>query len=80
MAQAKKILRNYKSQHLFLEERRQLSFVTINGNLTINLKLTQSPLLNGKGQFTFLRTNRHTLVALLCTHQNLNFLEINNFW
>ena len=38
-----------------IRERRQLGFVTLNGNLTVNLKPTPRPLLNGKGQFTFLK-------------------------
>ena len=38
-----------------LRERRQLSFVTLNGNLAVNLKPNQPTLLNGKGQFTFLK-------------------------
>ena len=38
-------------------ERGQLGFVTLNNNLTVNLKSTHPPLLNGKGQFTFLKTN-----------------------
>ena len=38
------------------KERRQLGFVTHNGNLAVNLKPTFPPLLNGKGQFTFLKT------------------------
>ena len=37
-------------------ERRQLGFVTLNSNLAINLKPTHPLLLNGKGQFTFLKT------------------------
>ena len=37
-------------------ERGQLGFVTLNNNLTVNLKSTHPPLLNGKGQFTFLKT------------------------
>ena len=37
-------------------ERRQLGFVTLNGNLAVNLKPTHLPLLNGNGQFTFLKT------------------------
>ena len=37
-------------------ERQQLGFVTLNGNLAVNLKPTLPPLLNGKGQFTFLKT------------------------
>ena len=32
-----------------------IGFVTLNGNLAINLRPTHSPLLNGKGQFTFLK-------------------------
>ena len=39
-----------------LRERRQLGFVTLNDNLAVNLKPTHPPLLNGKGQFTFLKT------------------------
>ena len=39
-----------------LRERRQLDFVSLNGNLAVNLKPTHPPLLNGKGQFTFLKT------------------------
>ena len=39
-----------------LRERRQLGFVTLNGNLSVNLKHTHPPLLNGKGQSTFLKT------------------------
>ena len=37
-------------------ERRQLGFVTLNGNFAVNLKPTHAPFLNGKGQFSFLRT------------------------
>ena len=37
-------------------ERRQLGFVTLNGNLAVNLKLTHPSLLNGKDQFSFLKT------------------------
>ena len=39
-----------------VRERRPLGFVTLNGNLAVNLKPTHLPLLNGKGQFTFLKT------------------------
>ena len=35
---------------------RQLGFVTLNGNMVVNLKPTLPPLLNGKGQITFLKT------------------------
>ena len=37
-------------------ERRQLGFVTLNGNLAVNLKPTYPLLLNGKDQVTFLKT------------------------
>ena len=39
-----------------VRERRQLGFVTLNGNLAVNLKPVDPPLFNGKGQFTFLKT------------------------
>ena len=31
-------------------------FVTLNGNLAVNLKPSHPPALNGKGRFTFLKT------------------------
>ena len=65
---------------LSFRERQQLGFVSLNGNLVVNVKPTHPLLLNGEGQFTFLRQNRHTAAELLCTHQNLNFLESNSFW
>ena len=37
-------------------ERRQLGFVSLNGNLAVNLRSTYPSLLNGKGEFTFLKT------------------------
>ena len=51
-------------EHMFItiiffyqvRERRQLGFVTLKGNLAVNLKPTDPLLLNGKGQFTFLKT------------------------
>ena len=61
-------------------ERRQLGFVTLNSNLTVNLKPTHPPLLNGKGQFTFLKTKSSHSSGIVMYHQNLNFLEINSFW
>ena len=61
-------------------EGRQLGFLTLNDNLAVKLKPTHPPLLNSKGRLTFRKTNCHTLAALLRTHQNLNFLEINSFW
>ena len=38
-----------------IRERRQLGFVTLNGNLAVNLKTTHPPLFKGKGQLTFLK-------------------------
>ena len=61
-------------------ERQQLGFVTLNDDSTINLKPTHPPFLNSKGQLTFSKTKSSHSLALLCTHQNLNFLEINSFW
>ena len=37
-------------------ERGQLGFVTLSGNLAVNLKLTHPRLLSSKGQFSFLKT------------------------
>ena len=39
-----------------LKECWQLGFATLNDNLVANLKHTLAPLLNGKGQFIFLKT------------------------
>ena len=39
-----------------LREHQQLGFVMLNDNLAVNLKPTHPPLLNGKGQYTFLKT------------------------
>ena len=39
-----------------LREHWQLGFFMLNSNLAINLKTTHPPLLNGRGQFTFLKT------------------------
>ena len=47
---------NKLSTNCGLRERRQLGFVTLNDNLAVNLKPTHPPLLNGKGQFNFLKT------------------------
>ena len=47
----------FHKEHLIkIRERRQLGFVTLNVNLAVNMKPTHPTLLNGKGQFTFLKT------------------------
>ena len=45
-----------KQFDMYLRERRQLSFVTLNGNFAVKLKPSHPSLLNGQGQFTFLKT------------------------
>ena len=40
----------------WFREHWQLGFVTLNSNLAINLKTTHPPFLNGRSQFTFLKT------------------------
>ena len=53
-----------------VRERRQLGFVTLNGNLAVNLKPTHPPLLNGKGQFTFVKTKSSHPSGIAVYHQN----------
>ena len=73
--------RFYLDDHLLeIRERQQLGFVTLNGNLAVSLKPTHPRLLNGKGQFTFLKTKSLHPSGIVVTHQKLNFLEINSFW
>ena len=62
-----------------IRERPQWGFVTLNGNLAVNLKTTYPPLLNCRGEFTFLNAKLSHSHGL-CTHQKLSFLEINCFW
>ena len=58
-----------------LRERRQLGFVTLNSNLANNLKLTHSPLLNGKGQFTFLKIKSSHPSSIVVYPPKFEFLK-----
>ena len=50
-----------------LRQRHQLGFVTLNGNLVVNLKLTDPFLPNGKDQFTFPKTkSSHSSGIVMC--------------
>ena len=56
-------------------ERWQLSFVTLNGNLAVNLKTTHPPLLNGRGQFTFLKTKSSHSSGIVVYPPKFEFLR-----
>ena len=56
-------------------ERRQLGFVTLNSNLAINLKPTHPLLLNGKGQFTFLKTKLSHSSSIVMYPPKFEFLR-----
>ena len=56
-------------------ERRQLDFVMLNGNLAINLKPTHPLLLNGKGQFTFLKTKLSHSSSIVIYPPKFEFLR-----
>ena len=56
-------------------ERRQLDFVMLNGNLAINLKPTHPLLLNGKGQFTFLKTKLSHSSSIVMYPPKFEFLR-----
>ena len=58
-----------------IRERRQLGFVTLNDNFAVNLKPTQSPLFNGKGQFTFLKTKSSRSSSLVMYPPKFEFLR-----
>ena len=51
-----KILLHNEFSQKSLREHQQLGFVMLNDNLAVNLKPAHPPLLNRKGQFTFLKT------------------------
>ena len=53
----------------------QLGFVTLNGNLAVNQKPTHSPLLNGKGQFTFLKTKSSHSSSIVMYPPKVEFLR-----
>ena len=56
-------------------ERRQLGFVTLNSNLAINLKPTHPLLLNGKGQFIFLKTKLSHSSSIVMYPPKFEFLR-----
>ena len=58
-----------------LREQRQLGFVMLNGNLAINLKPTHLPLLNGKGQFTFLKTKSSHFSGIVVCPPKFDFFR-----
>ena len=59
----------------YIRERRQLGFITINGNLAVNLKTTHPPLLNGKGEFTFLKTKSSHSSGIVVYPPKFEFLR-----
>ena len=62
-------------EQLQIRERRQLGFVTLNGNLAVNLKTTHPPLLNGRGQFTFLKTKSSHSSGIVVYPPKFEFLR-----
>ena len=58
-----------------LRERRQLGFVTLNGNFVVNLKPTHPPLINGKDQFTFLKTKSSHSSGIVMYAPKFEFLR-----
>ena len=58
-----------------IRERRQLGFVTLNGNLAVNLKPTHIPVLNGKDQFTFLKTKSPHSSGIVMYPPKFEFLK-----
>ena len=59
----------------FFRERQQLGFVTLNGNLAVNLKPTHPLHLNGKGQFTFLNTKSSRSTGVVVYPLKFEFLR-----
>ena len=59
----------------YIRERRQLGFITINGNLAVNLKTTHPSLLNGKGEFTFLKTKSSHSSGIVVYPPKFEFLR-----
>ena len=62
--------------HSFIiRERRQLGFVTLNGNFAVNLKPTHLPVLNGKGQFTVLKAKSSHSSGIIVYPTKFEFLR-----
>ena len=64
----------------------QLSFLTLNSNLAVNLKTTHPLLLKGRRSFTFLKTKSSHSSSIFAYPPKFEFygfelnLEINSFW
>ena len=58
-----------------VRERRHLGFVTLNGNLAVNLRSTDPPLLNSKVQFTFLKTKSSHPSGIVAYSPKFEFLR-----
>ena len=58
-----------------IRERRQLGFVTLNGNFAVNLKPTHPSLFNGKGQFIFLKTKSSRSSSIVVYPPKFEFLR-----
>ena len=56
-----------------LRERRQLAFVSLNGNLAVHLKPTHPPLLKSKGQLPFLKTKSSQSSGIVMHPAKLEF-------
>ena len=56
-------------------ECRQLGFVSLNGNLTVNMKPNHQLLLHGKGQFTFLKTKSSHSSGIVVYPPKFEFLR-----
>ena len=59
----------------WIREHWPLGFITLNGNLALNLKPTHSPLLHSKGQFTFLKTKSSHSSGIVVYPPKFEFLR-----
>ena len=64
-----------KSNSFDFRERWQLGFPTLNSNLAVNLKPTHPRLLNGNGQFTFLKTKSSHFSGIVVYPPKFEFLR-----
>ena len=65
----------HKEYLIKIRERRQLGFVMLNGSLAVNMKPTHPTLLNGKGQFTFLKTKLSHPSSIVVYPPKIKFLR-----
>ena len=68
----KELAEEFKKQ---FRQRRQLGFTTLNGNLAVNLKLTHPPVLSGKGQLAFLKTESSHSSGIVVFPPKFKFLR-----